>query len=120
MLKEMAFSLLKNLYLKTEQSTKVILKMELDTVLAPKFGLMVLSTKVSGDITKLMVKVNSGMQMAMFTKDYGRTIKQMATVFIFMLMVLNMKDTGEMTYRMVPVLNHGAMAVNTRVVIEKV
>lgn len=67
-----------------EQSIRVTLRMELDMAQVPKFGLMEQSTKESGDTTRLMVKENSGMLMAMFMKVFGKMIKLMATEFTFM------------------------------------
>lgn len=45
---------------------------------------MVLNMRENGVITKLTEKENSGMLMEMFMMDYGKMIKQMAMVFMFM------------------------------------
>lgn len=52
--------------------------------LEPKFGQMELSMKVNGLQIKQTVRENSGMQMAMFMKESGRTIKQMDKECMFM------------------------------------
>jgi hypothetical protein len=56
--------------------------------------------RANGVITKLTEKGNSGMLMEMFMTDYGRMIKPMATVYMFMWTEQNMRDTGEMIYKM--------------------
>lgn len=68
--------------LRTVQSTKAILQRRgnSDRVLVCRAGLMELSTKASGVITKLTVKVNFGMQMVMSTMVNGLTIKLTVTV----------------------------------------
>jgi len=47
------------------------------------------------------------MQMAMCTRDNGRTTKQMAWGYSLILMVLDMKANGSMTCNMAMVLNYG-------------
>ena len=64
-----------NLLSKMEQDTRANGKTAWDTDKVSKFGLMELSTKDSGKITKLMVKVFSGMFMVTSTKAIGREIK---------------------------------------------
>jgi hypothetical protein len=98
-----------------ELSIKVTLKMELGMDLAFKFGLTVQNMKVSGDITKRTVKVNSGMRTVIYTKACGKTIKQTDTVSTFMSMEPNMKDIGGMIFRTVKVLNHGVTVANMKV-----
>jgi len=93
--------------------------MEPDTDLVPKFGLMGQNTKGSGDSTKRMGKVSSGMQMATSMKGFGRMTKQTDMEFMFMLMAPNMKDTGRMICRTAKVLSHGAMEVGTKVVTKR-
>lgn len=74
-----------------------------DTVLVLKYGLTVLSMKVSGETTKLMARVSSGTQMEMSTKVNGKMIRPTGTVSTFMLTEPVMKVTGRTICKTVPV-----------------
>lgn len=56
--------------------------MVLDMDLELKFGQMAQSTKENGNSTKLTEKGNSGTQMAISTKVFGRKTKLMDMVFM--------------------------------------
>jgi hypothetical protein len=84
LLKVKGYSSLKSSSSRMVLFTKVTLKMVKDMAQVPKFGLMEPNMKVSGDRTKQMVPVNSGMLMEMFTRDNGRMTKQMDTEFTYM------------------------------------
>ena len=88
--------------------------MATDTDQVSKFGLMAQSTRVNGNLTKQMAKVNFGMRTVMSTKVIGRRTKQVVMAFMCTLMVQNMKVFGKMIFKTVRVLNLGAMAANTR------
>ena len=49
-----------------------------------KFGLMARNTKERGNTIRLTARANSGTRTAMFTKDSGKTIKQMDMAFTYM------------------------------------
>jgi hypothetical protein len=81
--------------------------MATDTDQASKFGLMAPSTRVNGNLTKPMAKVNFGMRTVMSMRVIGKRTKQVVTAFMFILMVLNMKVFGKMIFKTVRVLNLG-------------
>ena len=66
-----------------------------------------------------MVRENYNTQMAMYTKDNGRTIKLMEEAVINMPMVLHMSENGKMTNSMVKEQKHGQMERNMKVSIMK-
>lgn len=74
-----------------------------------KNGQMALNTKDNGRTTELMEKVNLFILMVIFTTENGSTIKQMDMVSTITLMVLCMRATGEMIFNMVKEKNHGQM-----------
>jgi hypothetical protein len=63
-------------------------------VLVLNFGLMVLDMKVSGEMTKLMVKENLYMQMVTYMKASGLMIRQKVKVHTVMLMEPIMRVHG--------------------------
>ena len=65
-----------------------------------KCGLMVPSMKVNGKIIKLMERVNFGMQTEISTKESGKMTRLMVKVSTYMLMAQDMKVTGETIYKM--------------------
>lgn len=97
------FNTLTNLFSKMAQYTEVISVKVSDTVLVLKYGLTVLSMKVSGETTKLMARVSSGTQMEMSTKVNGKMIRPTGTVSTFMLTEPVMKVTGRTICKTVPV-----------------
>ena len=56
-------------------------QLKADTGMVYKFGQTVQNMKVTGQTTKLMVKVNFGMRMAMCLMENGKRTKHMAMVF---------------------------------------
>ena len=60
-----------------------------------RFGVMEVSMKVSGLMTKQTAEEDLSMPMVTFTKDCGKTIKPTATVFICTTMGQSTKDTGK-------------------------
>ena len=102
------------------QSTVATSRMAPDTAPALRFGQMVPDTKENGNITRLMVKVNSGMLTEMCTKATGKTIKQMDSEFTSMSMAPSTKVIGATISKRVTVLNLGAMVANTKVATKKV
>lgn len=72
-----------------------------------KYGQMVQNMRVNGVIIKPTERENFGMWMVIISKDFGRTIKLMVMVFIFIQMVQNMKVIGRMIFKMDLVLKHG-------------
>jgi hypothetical protein len=111
---------LRSLFLKTELSTEATLRTVPDTVPEPRYGLMVLSTKVNGASTKQMERVNSGMQMVTSMKDSGKMTKQMVMESTCMSMELNMKAIGEMIFRTAQVSSHGLMVQSMKAATKKV
>lgn len=93
--------------------------MATDTDQASKFGLMAPSTRVNGNLTKPMAKVNFGMRTAMYMRVIGKRTKQVVTAFMSISTVLNMKVFGKMIFKTVRVLNLGVMAANMRVTIRR-
>jgi len=63
-------------------------------VLVLNFGPMVHDMKVSGEMTKQMVKENSYMQMVMYMKESGLMIRQKVKVHTVMLMEPIMRVHG--------------------------
>ena len=70
--------------LRMEQFTEVNGKMNNDGGSEYKSGQMELSMKVIGEKTKLMARVNSGMQMVMSMMENGKMTKLMAKEFTLM------------------------------------
>ena len=70
--------------------------------------------KESGETTKQMVKVNSGMQTEMFMKVNGTTIRLTDMDYIFISMVQNMKVNGKMISKMAGELKAGLMEANMK------
>ena len=66
-----------------------------------KFGKMAQNTKVIGDLTKPVVKVNFGTSTEMFSKVNGWMIRLTDTAFTFIKMVQGMKVNGKTIYSMV-------------------
>ena len=85
-----------------------------------KNGRMGLNTLVNGNLTRPVVRVNSGMLMETYLKGNGLMIKQMASEYILIKMVLNMKDHGRMIYNMAMARNLGLMAQSMKENILKV
>lgn len=67
-----------------------------------------------------MAKGNSGTQMEMSTKVFGKTTKLMGTESMSMSMAPSMKATGETICKMDKVLNLGATVVDMKVVTKRV
>lgn len=85
-----------------------------DMDLAPSCGPMVRVTRANGAKIKLTARVNSGTQMAMFTKATGKMTKQMAMESMFTRTVPSMKAPGRMIFKTAKVPSHGAMAASTK------
>jgi hypothetical protein len=75
---------------------------------------MVHAMKVTGRTTKLMVWVNSFMQMVMCTRAIGSMIKRMGRELTHTLMVLSTMETGLMTSNMDGAWSPGLMEQSTR------
>lgn len=80
-----------------------------------KFGMMVLSIKVSGKTTKQTERVDSFTLMGMFMKAIGLMIKLMVMEFILTLTEPNMLVIGKKTNRTDMELRHGQMVQSTQV-----
>ena len=80
---------------------------------------MVLDTKDTGRIAKLMGEEGSFMQMEMCTRVIGRMTKHMVKEYIPMLMVQNTKVTGMKISSMDRVLKDGQMELNMKASIYK-
>ena len=74
------------------------------------FGRMVLDMKDNGEMTKLIDLEDLYMQMVIFTKANGKTIKPTAKAPTLTLMGPDTKGTGRMTSSMGSVLRPGLMA----------
>ena len=70
-------------------------------------GLMGRIMLVNGKITKLVEKVSLHMHKVTTTREYGLTIKQMATAFTLILTEPSIEDIGRMIYNMEPELKLG-------------
>ena len=79
-----------------------------------KLGLMELSMKESGRRTKLMAEASSGTQMVTYTKENGRKIKPMDSVFMFISTEPGMKASGEMICKTVKAKKAGKMDLATQ------
>jgi hypothetical protein len=82
-------------------------------------GLMDRDMRVTGLTIRLTVLASFTMQMEMFTKESGQTIKQMEKEHTHMLMVLNIKEIGRMISSMAMELRLGLMVLFMRVNILK-
>lgn len=80
-----------------------------------KFGMMVLSIKVSGKTTKQTERADSFTLMGMFMKAIGLMIKHMVMEFILTLTEPNMLVIGKKTNRTDMELRHGQMVQSTQV-----
>lgn len=60
------------------------------------------------------------MSMETFTKDNGKTTKQMDLEFTLIQMVLNIQDFGRMITKMVSAHRNGLMVVNIKEIIKMV
>lgn len=77
----------------------------------PKYGKMELHIQVTGRIIKHKAKENLFIQMEIYMKVNGLTIKLMASVSINMLMGQNIQDFGKMIYSTVQELKLGLMVL---------
>jgi hypothetical protein len=77
---------------------------------------MVQSTKASGPIAKRTAEEDLFMQMAIFTRENGKMIKQMVLEYIDILMAPDMKDTGMTIDNMDKESKHGLTVLNTKVI----
>ena len=80
-----------------------------------KPGLMELSMKESGKITKLTVGASSGTLMGTYTKVNGRMIKPTDLEFMFISMEPGMKASGGMIFKTVKAKRAGKMDLATPV-----
>ena len=96
-------SIKRSSFLIVEQSIRDSGRKIIDMVMVFRYGLMVLSMKVTGKIIKLMEEDNSGILMVMSLMENGKKIKHMDMESILMLTEQNMKESGKMIYNMVEV-----------------
>ena len=101
--------------IKMRQGDLKIIPQLLDTDTVYNTGLMVLIMKGSGVITKLKVKVLSGMQRAMSIVENSKMIWLMAMVSIHILMAQNIKENSEMMCKKAMVKRNGSTELNTLV-----
>ena len=88
--------------------------MSRDMDLVCKLGLMELSMKESGRRTKPMVGANSGTLMVTYTKENGRKIKLMDSVFMYISTEPGMKVSGEMICKTEKAKKAGKMDLATQ------
>lgn len=101
--------------IKMRQGDLKIIPQLLDTDTVYNTGLMVLIMKGSGVITKLKVKVLSGMQRAMSIVENSKMIWLMAMVSIHILMAQNIKENSEMMCKKAMGKKNGSTELNTLV-----
>lgn len=91
--------------------SKVIVKIHPSSEMATVYntGLMVLTTKDSGNSIKRKVKVSSGMLKETCTEVNSETIWPMAMVNTHISMDPNIKESSQMTYKKVTVKKNGLM-----------
>ena len=73
------------------------------------------STRVSGEMEKPMGKVDSSIQMEIFTKESGKTIKPMVSAFTDILMVQSIEATGSKISSTARGLKPGQINLNMKV-----
>jgi hypothetical protein len=74
---------------------------------------MELFISVSGSITNLKVKENLFTRMEIFTKESGKTVKQVVSVYTIEILAENMKVIGKMTSQMDKDFSNGGMEIYT-------
>ena len=82
----------------------------LDMDMASNIGQMVLIMKVNGFLTKLKVKVLSGMQRVMYTEENSKTIWQMAMASTPTSMARSIKENSRMMSKKVMEKKSGFLA----------
>ena len=83
------------------------------------YGPMVPNTKVNGAITRLTAKGSFGMQMGIFTKESGKTIRPMDTESISTQTEQGTRVTGRMICKTDSALRPGPMVHATKASIRK-
>lgn len=101
------------------QSTVATSRMAPDMDPALRFGQTVPDTRENGSITRLMVKVNSGMPTEMCTKVIGKMIRQMGSEFTSMLMAPSTRVIGVTISKRATELSLGATVASTKVATKK-
>ncbi|MBP7512512.1 MAG: hypothetical protein KA981_11310 [Bacteroidia bacterium] len=92
----------------------------IDRGMESSFGQMELNIKVTGQKTKLQVRVSLLMLMETFTKVIGKTIRQMVMEYTFIQKPeQNIKGIGRTTCNMVLAFKYIQTATNTRECLNK-
>lgn len=89
-------------------------------VMVNKFGRMGPNMKVTGGLTKHVVKENSGTLMEIYLKVNGWMIRPTDTVYTFIKMEPDMRASGRMIFSTVLEKKFGQIIVNTKDIIQKV